>query len=68
MCYPAPVAHDDEDESPTPRETPVELHSVSAYEEIQAIASSLIPRWQRALVMQARAMLKAQELECDDDD
>lgn len=50
----------DEDETPTPRETPLRMSAVSPYEEIQAIASELEPRWQRALVVQARRMLRRQ--------
>lgn len=48
------------DETPTPKETPVMMSAVSPFEELQALASQLEPRWQRALIVHARRMLRKQ--------
>lgn len=50
----------DDDETPTPRETPLQMAAITPYEELQALASQLDLRWQRALVVQARRMLRRQ--------
>lgn len=59
-----PVANDyPPDSTPTPRETPLQLSAVTPFEELQALASQLETRWQRALVVQARRMLRKQREE-----